>query len=122
MDVRKNALFNDRLESAVQYGCQRIGIPSLKKEQLDAVKLLLQGQHTFVNLPTGFGKSVIFNILSFCAESLLTTERSFRPVVLVVSPLVSLMRDQVTKLKQQSITAAFIGDHLDSSVTPERLY
>ena len=83
-----------RLQLAIEVGCLRIGLESLKPEQLDAVRLLLQGKSksVFVTLPTGYGKSAIFHVLHFCASSLLSSlENScHKPLVLIISPLVSL--------------------------------
>ena len=57
----------------------------------------------FVSVPTGFGKSLIYQILPLCARHLLRSCGSALtevvPLVLVVSPLVALMQNQVLKLR-----------------------
>ena len=56
----------------------------------------------FVNLLTGYGKSLIYQMLSFCASFLLESMGKVTaevPVVLVVSPLIALMQDQAHKLE-----------------------
>ena len=54
MDVRRQAI----VESA-----QAVGIEKLKPEQFRAIDSILRGKDTFVSLPTGYGKSVIFTAL-----------------------------------------------------------
>ena len=48
-----------------------LGITELKPEQQEAVKLLLDGKNVFVTLPTGYGKSAIYQVLPLCTKSLL---------------------------------------------------
>ena len=63
---------------------------SSKQAQLEAVKEVIQGGDTFVNVPTGYGKSFVYQVLPFCASFIL--ERLGKAgktptAVLVVSPL-----------------------------------
>ena len=101
----RDDLSPDRLQQAVQSGYEHAGLEKLKPEQKDAVQTL----NMFVTLPTGYGKSAIFQVLLFVLWLLLSLLRlssssdSFLPLVLVISPLVSLMSDQVTKLRQLGI-------------------
>ena len=77
------------------------------------MQAVLSRKHVFVTLPTGYGKSAIFHNLPFCAMSLLfltVTSDSFFLFVMIISPLVSLMRDQMTKLQQEDIQAALVMD------------
>ena len=75
---------------------------SLKPEQLSAIDAILRGRDTFVSVPTGFGKSLVYQVLPFCADWLTGRvtgiSTSSKPVVMVVSPLLSLMHDQVVTL------------------------
>ena len=76
---------------------------------------VLSSKHVFVTLTTGYGKSAIFHNLPFCAMSLLfltVTSHSFFLFVMIISPLVSLMHDQVTKLQQRDIQAALVMDRM----------
>ena len=69
----------------------------LKKEQREAIKLMYQRKDVFLWLPTGFGKSVCFQVLPFLFDYKLGRIESPLPqrsVVVVISPLVSLMVDQ----------------------------
>ena len=74
----------------------------LKTEQLEAIRHIYDGKDVFLWLPTGFGKSICYETLPFVFDYKLervsgTTSSS---IVLVVSPLVSLMADQVSSLRK----------------------
>ena len=45
-----------------------LGITELKPEQQEAVELLLDGKNVFVTLPTGYGKSAIYQVLPLCTQ------------------------------------------------------
>ena len=56
----------------------------------------------FVNLPAGFGKSLIYQVAPSIAEEMSRLAGKIRSaVILVISPLVSLMKDQVQCLEQK---------------------
>ena len=55
----------DRVEQAMRYAAERIGIPSLNEKQKEAVRAFVGGKDVFVSLPTGFGKSVCFQSVLF---------------------------------------------------------
>ena len=60
----------------------------------------------FLELPTGFGKSLIFQLLPRVLKDLWKLERA---CVLVVTPLVSIMKDQVEELTGLGLRAFAIG-------------
>ena len=111
--VRFDAAFLYALSSLKQ------GDIVLKKEQREAIKLLYQCKDVFQWLPTGFGKSICFQVIPFLFDYKLGRIESPLPqrsVVVVVSPLVSLMVDQVTSLRLRGVSAAILsgfqgGDH-----------
>ena len=72
-DISSNASL---LHSAVDDGLQRLGYERIKTEQLDAVESLLSGKHLILSIPTRFGKSLVYQLLPFCAESLLHNRAS----------------------------------------------
>ena len=55
------------LRSAISYALECLGKGSLelKREQLEAVQIIYKAQDTFIFLPTGFGKSICYECLSF---------------------------------------------------------
>ena len=91
------------LSEAIRSSLQVFGYDRVKPAQAEAVQAIPQGQHVFVNLPTGYGKSLIYQMLPFCTSFLLESMGKVTaevPVVLVVSPLIALMQDQAHKLEQ----------------------
>ena len=77
-------LSEERLKQALKEGCTCLGIHELKPEQQEAVQLLFEGKNMFVTLPTGYGKSAIYDLLPLCARALLGA-RSSQPLVVIVS-------------------------------------
>lgn len=76
-------------EDALRYFLERIfRKPSFRPDQYRAIARVLAGHDTLVLLPTGSGKSLVFQLASF-----LLPGRTF-----VVEPIVALIRDQVTNL------------------------
>ena len=88
------------------------GYQSAKDLQQQAVRLLLQGSNVLMSVPTGYGKSAVFYVLPECARLLLLKANRHvhrgcqHPCVLVVSPLISLMADQVAKLNKSGVAVA----------------
>ena len=79
------------------------GYPAFRPGQEEIISKILQGQPVLAVLPTGAGKSICFQLPSLL----------LRGVTLVVSPLISLMKDQAEALTARGIPAAY----LDSSMT-----
>ena len=64
----------------------------------------------FVLLPTGFGKSIIYEVLPFLFDHKLgRVDARMRSLVIVVSPLISLMADQVGRLRRRGARAAMLS-------------
>ena len=83
----------EKMERPIAYALRRVEYPSmtLEPEQKDCVQCVYEGKDVFVWLPTGFGKTVCFEVLPFMFDMKLGRVDS---LVVVVSPLVSLMIDQ----------------------------
>ena len=64
----------------------------------------------FINLPTEFGKSLIYQALPLVFD---VARNSMGHIVVIISPLVNLMKDQVENLKQLGITAISLSDIKD---------
>ncbi|WP_373471141.1 RecQ family ATP-dependent DNA helicase [Carnobacterium alterfunditum] len=65
------------------------GYTSFRDGQEEVILSALDGNHTLVMLPTGMGKSLCYQLTGYCLDGL----------VVIVSPLLSLMQDQVEQLK-----------------------
>ena len=84
---------------------------TLKPKQEEAVYHLYHGQDVFAWFPTGYGKSLCYQLVPFLFDYKLnrTSYGAERSVVLVISPLVSLMVDQVTGLLQRGVSAGILS-------------
>jgi len=83
----------------------------LKDKQIEALQHLYEGKDVFLWLPTGYGKSLCFQLLPFLFDFKFdrSNEGSQHSVVLVVSPLVSLMVNQVCQLQSAGVSAAILS-------------
>ena len=92
------------MEHAFAKVSEVFGIGSLNKHQKDAIKYVVEEKKdVFVNLPTGFGKSLIYQALPLVYSCLQSTVE--KNIIVVISPLTSLMKDQVMRLISLGITA-----------------
>ena len=80
---------------------------NLKVKQLETLKALYDGQDCISILPTGYGKSVIFHLLPWFAQRKFDEEKPM--TVIVVSPLNSIMEDQVMSLRKRGISACCLN-------------
>ena len=103
-----------RFDQAVAHAllCLGQGDIVLKKEQWEAIKVVYDGCDAFVWLPTGYGKLICYQCLPFLFDykfGKVDLPPLNQSVVIVISPLVSLMMDQVAKLRERGVKAATLG-------------
>ncbi|MDA7027822.1 DNA helicase RecQ [Bacillus sp. CLL-7-23] len=100
------------LEKAETLLQQYFGYQSLRSGQQDAIQSVVTNQlDTVCIMPTGGGKSICYQIPALL----------FGGTTLVISPLISLMKDQVDALNQSGIKASYINSSLDDNRINERL-
>lgn len=87
------------------------GFSEFRPGQAEAIGSVLNGKHTLVVMPTGAGKSLIYQLAGLQMQG----------ASLVVSPLISLMRDQVESLTRRNIPATFINSALPAAEQSRRL-
>jgi ATP-dependent DNA helicase RecQ len=87
------------------------GYPSFRPGQREIIDAVLAGRDCIGVMPTGAGKSLTFQIPA----------KLLGGTVLVLSPLISLMKDQVDQLERLGFRAAVINSSLDSAERWERL-
>jgi ATP-dependent DNA helicase RecQ len=90
---------------------RHFGYDDFRPGQDLAVRSILAGRDVLVLMPTGGGKSLCFQVPSQLVDG----------VTLVVSPLISLMKDQVDGLERAGITATFVNSTLDADEVRRRL-
>ncbi|WP_182866689.1 RecQ family ATP-dependent DNA helicase [Rhodopirellula sp. JC639] len=83
------------------------GFDDFRPGQAAIIDHVLAGGHAMVVMPTGMGKSLCYQIPS------LSSADADRSIVLVLSPLIALMQDQVDSLLRRGIDASFINSSLD---------
>lgn len=78
------------------------GYDSLRPGQKELMDGILQGKDVLGIMPTGAGKSLCYQVPALMLEG----------ITLVISPLISLMSDQVKALNQAGVHAAYINSSL----------
>ena len=96
------------------------GVDKLSTNQFDGLLHFLNGRDIFVSLPTGSGKSLIFQMAPLVEKWIARTDpQSYRrkdAVIVVVCPLIALMEDQIARLNSIGLKAAYIGNNQTEDV------
>ncbi len=92
-------------EQALQALRDRLGHPDFRPGQWELIRAVLLGRDAMGVLPTGGGKSVCYQIPAVLRPGL----------VLVVSPLISLMRDQVSRAQSRGILSGTLDSTMSSA-------
>ncbi|HUP87786.1 MAG TPA: RecQ family ATP-dependent DNA helicase [Longimicrobiales bacterium] len=88
-----------------------LGYDDFRPGQRDVIRSILSGRDTLVLMPTGGGKSLCFQIPAML----------FDGPTLVISPLISLMKDQVDNACKAGIPSTFVNSTLTPAETRERM-
>ena len=87
------------------------GYPDFRPPQIRAVEAVISGRDSLLVLPTGGGKSLCYQVPALIREGL----------TVVISPLISLMKDQVDALQRKGVSAAFINSTLSLGEVADRM-
>ncbi|MFO7153688.1 MAG: ATP-dependent DNA helicase RecQ [Caldicoprobacter oshimai] len=101
-------------QSELLYKCLReyFGYDDFRPGQRQVVESILRGENTIAIFPTGSGKSLCYQLPAVI----------FPGTTLVISPLISLMKDQVDQLIQRGIPSTFITSILSEEEIARRMY
>src|SRR4051794_30503311 len=79
------------MDEIAQVARERLGFERLRGGQGEAVRAVLDGRDTLVVMATGAGKSAIYQIAGWLIDG----------ATLVISPLISLQRDQIENIEEE---------------------
>ena len=94
---------------ALQRVCNIFKIPSLYSKQEKCLEALFKGKDVYASLPTGYGKSFIFYAAPIIADELFSRPHGNSKII-VISPLRTLMEDQVAYLRSFGLLAIALHD------------
>src|SRR5919199_506247 len=86
-------------------------LDKLRRGQSEVIRAVLEGNNTLAIMPTGAGKSLCYQLPSLHLPG----------TTIVVSPLISLMKDQVDKLRDAGLQAAQLNSALTAEEHDENL-
>lgn len=95
--------------------CETFKISSLYSEQEECLKAVCDGKNVYASLPTGYGKSLIFYAIPIVADIVLNRPRGSSKVI-IISPLKTLMEDQVQYLKALGLSAVALHDEQSEEI------
>lgn len=90
---------------------EKFGYDNFRTGQLDVIEKVLAHKHALAIMPTGGGKSITYQLPAML----------FDGITLVISPLISLMKDQVDGLDAMGIDATFLNSTLSGQVQAQRM-
>ena len=103
---------DNRMSTAREILTNKFGHHDFLPGQEQGLKSILTGRNLLAVMPTGGGKSLLYQLPSLIDDGL----------TLVVSPLISLMKDQVDELTRKGISATFVNSSLSIDEMSSRLH
>ena len=104
--------FENDLQTALKESLALFPVDELKAEQRLIIETIVARREVFGQLPTGYCKSLTFQLLPGVLSSLKAKGYEFppNPLVVVISPLISIVEDQVKNLRSLGVKAGYIGE------------
>ena len=100
---------HDRID--IEGGLRKLGLTEFRGGQRQAIETLLEVGRLLLVAPTGGGKSLTYQLPAACLPG----------TALVVSPLISLMHDQVQALEERGVAATYLAGTLDGDQLGRRM-
>jgi len=94
----------------------RFGLEAFRPGQREAVQAALEGRDSLVVMPTGGGKSLCYQLPALAADG-----DPRNPLVVVVSPLIALMSDQLRRLQEAGVRAAMLASGMQEGHNAQAL-
>jgi ATP-dependent DNA helicase RecQ len=94
----------------------RFGLREFRPGQREAVQAALSGRDSLVVMPTGGGKSLCYQLPALAADG-----DPSQPLVVVVSPLIALMSDQLRRLEQAGVSATMLASGMEEGHNSQAL-
>jgi ATP-dependent DNA helicase RecQ len=94
----------------LEAGLDRLGLPAFRPGQREAIETLLRQRRLLLVAPTGGGKSLVYQLPALLLPG----------TTLVISPLISLMQDQVRALEARGVAATFLAATLEPDEAQRR--
>ena len=98
--------WSDEIKKAMRHVFK---LKSFRQNQLETINATLSGRDCFVLMPTGGGKSLCYQLPAIISKG------SSRGVSIVVSPLLSLIQDQIQHLTNRGIASAWLSGTMDAA-------
>jgi ATP-dependent DNA helicase RecQ len=109
MDLKANMDIKEFDDKALEILSKYFGYNSFRPGQKEIIDEILKGNDTVAIMPTGGGKSICYQVPAMIIEGL----------TIVVSPLISLMKDQVDAIRDIGIESAYINSTLSNKEIDE---
>ena len=98
------------MQEAIDTGLRKLGFKEIRENQREVAEGYVSGRDVLMVAPAGPGKSLTFHIAPFVLDVYQHGERDVvETVCLVIFPLVSLMKDQVSSLRKKGVKAVVLG-------------
>ena len=110
-EPRSEGELEARVRLGLEGGLRRLGYRAFRAGQREAIETLLGARRLLLVAPTGGGKSLIYQLPATLLPG----------TTLVISPLISLMHDQVSALRARGIAATFLAATLDAREMRRRM-
>lgn len=81
---------------------ETFGLETFREGQEDIITSVMAGNNTIVFMPTGGGKSLTYQVPGIALDG----------ITVVISPLISLMKDQIDKLRERGIASVCINSSI----------